>query len=323
MYLQRVGTTQQQLLGRFNYQLPLAAGVTYQRSERFVLPAQISGQYVIVVETDASRELYEHGRDDNNTTLDDQTLAITVRPRPDLRVSEIVAPASVDAGSAFSAEFVVVNLGNAATTIPQWKDHVYLSLDDKVTPDDLLIGSFSNESSLESGASYRTVTGSVEVPKRYGGTVYVLVSTDHGNVLDEWPNDTNNTRVQAVEVTPWPFADLVTSGVTAPSQAFEGNPIEVRYTVTNLGSGPTDVGAWREQIWLTTDRTRPHPGAGDLLLGYVRLRGRRPGPQCGLRPAADRHPARLSALRNLVRHALGRSVCAGLGTDRGGLRQPG
>jgi hypothetical protein len=36
--------------------------------------------------------------------------------------------------------------------------------------------------------------------------------------------------------------------------------------VTNRGSGPTNIGSWTEQIWLTKDKNRPHPGQGDILL---------------------------------------------------------
>ena len=64
--------------------------------------------------------------------------------------------------------------------------------------------------------------------------------------------------------TRWPFADLVVHDVKAPAQAFEGNTVEVRYTVTNRGSGATDTAAWTEQIWLTCDKNRPHPGQGDV-----------------------------------------------------------
>jgi hypothetical protein len=92
-------------------------------------------------------------------------------------------------------------------------------------------------------------------------------------VVDEWPNETNNVRLHPIYVNPWPFADLVVSGVTAPTQAFEGNEVEVRYTVTNLGSGATDRGEWTEQIWLTRDKNRPHPGLGDVLLGTLEYTG--------------------------------------------------
>ena len=60
---------------------------------------------------------------------------------------------------------------------------------------------------------------------------------------------------------------MVVSDPVAPAQAIEGTSVEVRYTVTNLGVGETDVDAWTETVWLCRDRNRPHPGGGDVLLG--------------------------------------------------------
>jgi large repetitive protein len=92
------------------------------------------------------------------------------------------------------------------------------------------------------------------------------VQTDAGGAVEEWPNEGNNTALFELFVNPWPFADVVVHDVKVPAQAFEGNQVEVRYTVTNRGSGPTDLGQWAEQIWLTKDKNRPHPGQGDVLL---------------------------------------------------------
>ncbi len=104
------------------------------------------------------------------------------------------------------------------------------------------------------------------MPERFRGTVYVIVQTDAGGAVDEWPNEGNNLKLFELFVNPWPFADLVVHDVKVPAQAFEGNQVEVRYTVTNRGSGATDKGQWTEQIWLTKDKNRPHPGQGDVLL---------------------------------------------------------
>jgi subtilase family serine protease len=264
--LREFGTNKTQLLGSFTFDGPLEPGKSYTRSEQFVLPQHISNQYEILVETDARNDVYEHDADGNNLTIDDDPLVVTIKARPNLQIAEIVAPDTVDAGSSFSAEFVVINQGAVPTTVAKWVDRVYLSLDDKVSSDDILISELSNEAALESGESYRSITGAVQVPKRYRGTAYVLVWADAGGQMDEWPLDNDNTLVREIYVEPWPFADLVISDVVSVAQAFEGAEVEVRYTVTNLGSGPTDVGQWTEQVWLTRDKNRPHPGAGDVLL---------------------------------------------------------
>ena len=52
--------------------------------------------------------------------------------------------------------------------------------------------------------------------------------------------------------------------MVAPTQAVVGSQIEVRYTVTNLGSATTNTDTWHDTIWLAHDRTRPTNG---ILLG--------------------------------------------------------
>ena len=99
------------------------------------------GLYEAVVTTNYRNTLYEHGATDNNTRVDDTAIPITVRPRPDLQVTEVIAPATVDPGQTVALEFVVVNQGTVATTTPNWQDRVYLSLDPVITSDDILIAS--------------------------------------------------------------------------------------------------------------------------------------------------------------------------------------
>src|SRR6185503_18448457 len=71
-----------------------------------------------------------------------------------------------------------------------------------------------------------------------------------------------------------PLADLVTSNVVAPAQGVHGAQVEVRYTVTNRGSAATDATTWQNTIWLTKDKTRPHPAKGDIKLATFQHDGR-------------------------------------------------
>ncbi|MDH4349648.1 MAG: hypothetical protein OEW56_00680, partial [Gemmatimonadota bacterium] len=270
VFLRRFGETGAGTpIGTFVYQGPLQAGMSYTRHEQIKLPSHVSDQFEILVLTDAERSVYEHTHEDNNQSVDDARITVTVLPRPDLQVASITGPAVVDAGGTASIEFTVINQGSVATRVPNWTDRVYLSLDDKITADDIVVSALSNGAALAPSEQYLSLSDTFEIPKRFRGTVYVIVMADQGGAVDEWPNETNNIRRHEIYVNPWPFADLVVSDVTAPAQAFEGNEIEVRYTVTNLGSGATDRGAWREQIWLTQDKNRPHPGLGDVLLGSL------------------------------------------------------
>ena len=104
------------------------------------------------------------------------------------------------------------------------------------------------------------------VPLRFRGTVYLIVQTDAGNQMEEWPNDGNNTFYTELYVTPQPLPDLVTSDVVAPVQAVEGasdrSPLHRHQSWSRRDTGSH----WTDTIWLTKDKNRPHPGQGDVLL---------------------------------------------------------
>jgi hypothetical protein len=281
--LQTLDGTRTYRLGEFVYGNGLGAGMSYTRREQFTLPENIQGSYRIRVTTNVprlttgARGLYEGGATDNNMTLDDDAILINLPPHPDLQVLSVTAPDQVAAGGTISLEFVIINQGAAATQKPYWKDGVYLSLDDEYSSDDTLLGQFDNGAALAPGQSYMTQTGSLAIPERMRGDMYIVVAADCAWQIDEYPNEDNNALILLpLYVEPLPAPDLVTSDVFAPDQAISGLWIEVRYTVTNLGMGPTVVSnwtnsdSWNDTIWLTRDKNRPHPGFDhpeDLLLG--------------------------------------------------------
>src|SRR3546814_8213445 len=112
VYLRRSGDTGAgTLIGTYSYTGPLDAGKTYSRKEEMRLPVKVSDNYEVIVVTDAGNVVYEHGGEDNNRAVDDATILVATLPRPDLTVSEIVAPERVSAGHTASGEFKVVNQG--------------------------------------------------------------------------------------------------------------------------------------------------------------------------------------------------------------------
>ena len=272
VYLRATGdpNAEQIEIGSFAFTGTLAAGATYSRLESLRLPDQINGQFDVTVVTDFDGAVFEDGAVANNARTHGTPLSVTVMPRPDLQVAGITVPVSaVNAGGAVSVEYEIINQGTVTTPAAGWVDRVYLSLDTEVTGDDILISEVPNAASLAPGEQYLGITGSVEVPLRFRGEVFVLVFTDADGAVDEWPNDQNNVAFASMFVNPLPFADLVTSDVIVPAQAVAGEQITVRYTVTNLGAGVTSASAWTDSIWLTVDRNRPHPGEGDFLLATV------------------------------------------------------
>jgi large repetitive protein len=244
-------------LGSFVYGNGLEAGRFYTRSEQFTVPSNLQGLYQVVVTTNASQSLFENGATSNNSEIDDQTLLLSFPSRADLQVQSVEAPATVSAGGTVSVKFTVINQGTVATTVPNWQDSVYLSLDNTLSSDDVLLGSLTNASALNPGQQYQSQTDAFVVPRRFRGSVFLLVNADANNRVDETPQDGNNLLAVPLNVIPLPPADLVAGNVVAPNQAFDGSQIEVRYTVTNKGIGESDRDNWTDTIWLTRNSDRP------------------------------------------------------------------
>uniref|UniRef100_UPI00356973C0 CARDB domain-containing protein n=1 Tax=Stieleria sp. TaxID=2795976 RepID=UPI00356973C0 len=254
-------------LGIFETSLTLDAGLSYTRAEQISLAPELEGAFQVVVHSNFTGSLYEHAAAaDNNVSEDDEIIVVSHPPRPDLQVTDIIAPTSVPAGGTISATYILTNRGTE-TTKGRWRDRVYLSLDNRVTSDDIVLGTFENAAALTPDESYQVSVDPYVVPKRFRGDVFVLVQTDFEDSIEEYPDEDNNLGTKSFFAEALPPADLVTSGVIAPDEVFEGTTIDVTYTVTNLGLGETDVDSWNDTIWLTVDRNRPDVRTDDILLG--------------------------------------------------------
>jgi len=270
-------TGQAVTLGSFTYDRNLESGMRYTRTEQLRLPAKIEGLYRIKVISNANlgksgNQVYEVGAARDNNALDSaDTLRVSLNDRPDLRVTSVVAPEHVTAGTATGIRYTLSNQGPAAAT-GRWTDNVYLSLDGNLSADDRLVGQFENGSALAASESYANETGMVDIPITYRGDAYLIVVADGNYNVDEYPNETNNVRATHFYVDPVPFGDLVASDVVAPDQVVYGSSIEVRYKVGNKGSATTRgeaaaVNSWTDSIWLARNKLKPGAYKGDILLG--------------------------------------------------------
>ncbi|MCB1964701.1 MAG: hypothetical protein KDI64_01260, partial [Candidatus Accumulibacter sp.] len=268
--LREVGGTRSFTLGVFNYAASLQAGKFYTRTEQLQLPGNVQGLFQLVLTTNAGLfPIFENGATGNNTLVDAQTLTLTVPPNPDLQVFSIDnAPATANAGGSVALDYTVINQGTVEAR-GHWTDNVYLSLKDHLDGSAIFLGSFDNQSALMPGDKYQGHTDNLPVPKRLGGPAYLIVYSNAGGTVDEFPRADNNTLVQSIYINPEPPADLVTSLVTAPNQTFDGTTIDVSYHVSNLGLETTDRGNWTDTIWLTRDPTRPNVTKGDVLLATL------------------------------------------------------
>ena len=281
LFLQSTGGGETHQFGRYTVDEPLESGTSITRTEIVLLP-RTTGQFRFFVETDTDDVIFET---DNllNTGFSDP-FQINLRPRPDLQVTvQSDYPAAITAGTILDVEFRVRNLGTADTPSAgsRWKDRVWLSSSSSSTSGALLLGELDNGSALgfpgsPNGLSTEySTTASFLIPRAISGNWFVLVETDARSQIDEFPSENNNRDAQAVAIdaNPVPPPDLVVTSIQGPGDAFDDSSFTVRYSVSNLGAGPTDPGSWTDQIWLTLGKDGPKPGRGDRLVGTFRHAG--------------------------------------------------
>lgn len=247
----------------------LVVGASYLATRNVTLPVGVSGDYFLLVKTDAQNQVFEHANEDNNVGFDAVATHINLTPPPDLEVTELEVPASAEGGQPLTIAYHVTNFGAGATPNSAWTDAFYLSSDEALDPEtDILLGERTHFGALVPDAGYdREVAFSV--PNGLEGEFFVIVKTDSKTQVFENGQTTNNIGVSegAVEIESHP-ADLVVAA-TAPTTGEAGKTISVMWTVTNQGTGDTDVEEWVDKVFLSTDTVL----GNDLLLGTFHHEG--------------------------------------------------
>ena len=199
---------------------PLGPDETAQRSTVVTLPLPGSlpdGNYAVVVETNYNRRQSESDHGNNRTTAG--TLSVTTAPLPDLRVSNVSAPATAESGQPVTISWTLHNAGDAITGAP-------VQADIFVSPSPALagakrIGSHQESADLEPGTG-RELSTTLTLPGNTpNGAVYFIVKADPANTLIE-SNETNNTAASTNATEIPARLSLVLNNDTFPEDG-EGN----------------------------------------------------------------------------------------------------
>jgi RHS repeat-associated protein len=251
------------LVGTYGHQGDLAPGASYNQSVNVTLPANISGSYYVFVYTDSGNNVYEGPWENNNFNHDPTPVAIQILPLPpssDLQVTAINIPTNATTGQAVNLSWTVRNTGGGVTDATSWKDKVYLSTDGTFNAGTAtLLGTYTHNGALAAGGSY-IQNQLVIIPYCISGQFYIFVVTDSDNNVNESTGENNNTgrSTLTIQIITGQYPDIVPSNLIIPSAANVGGPIDINYTVTNVGSfwwpGVYDAWSW-SKIYLSVDRT--------------------------------------------------------------------
>ena len=258
--------TGDRLLSSLGHNGLLLPGQEYHVSNQQVtLPFSVTpGDYFLLLEVDSGQNVYEPSNEGNNHLA--RPISIS-RETSDLQVATIDAAATAISGGQLAVSWAVGNLGAAATHANVWVDEVYLSLDTQFDASDIHLGAVLRSNPLASGDSYQVDRG-FSLPNEISGEYFVIVRTDTGQEVIEGAFENNNSTIstQTVQITLAPSPDLTVSVVDAPLDAFSGQPIELSWTVKNLGLGAAE-GTWFDAVYLSLDQVFDRNS--DIYLGFA------------------------------------------------------
>ena len=221
-------------VGIFPHTGALSPGSSYTVTQNVVLPEGITGDYHLIVETDASNRVNEFLLEGDNITVSDTTFHINLAPYPDL-VIEGLAVGTPDASGEFSIGWQSANRGTAVAS--GWKERIVIT--------DLAAGNVVQSLGKDvTGplAPNGTISQQLKFTPQLGGRYSVTVTTDADSAIFEYggashaAGEENNTTSTVVAAQ----VDLRVSGVTiTPPQGLQsGGNFTVSWTDTNTGNVP-------------------------------------------------------------------------------------
>ncbi|MCA9171652.1 MAG: hypothetical protein KDB23_28490, partial [Planctomycetales bacterium] len=230
----------------------LGSASAYTVEADFVVPAVANNDYRVLVVTDASREVYERDAEANNTLADTDIIALR---HADLQISSVTLPtgANAVAGSLFRVDAQLTNAGQGRA-VGGWKDAVYLSLDDKLSADDVRLDDLERVQDLAPGATV-SLSYTVELPNGIEGAYRLLVVADADHDVPEVQDEQNNVAASpVVQISLAPYADLTVTNISAAAELI-GDPVDltINWTVANQGTGSGLQSEWIDRIVLSSD----------------------------------------------------------------------
>lgn len=228
---------------------PLAYNQSYTTSAKVKIPQGTSGTNYIIVVADKMDVHYDVNRNNNAGTA--HAIAITLTPSPDLVVTKLNAPHTVDAGQEVEIIYRVQNVGPGPTISGGWLDRFYISSDYVIDKNDVILGSKNFSGVLNSGEFYED-TVKFFVPHMPTGNYIMILKTDNNNVEYEHNAAHNNTLTSNIFINQLPPADLQVASITIPDTALAGEMITVSWEVINMGSNKAN-GYMKDNVYITKD----------------------------------------------------------------------
>ncbi|MBX2850761.1 MAG: hypothetical protein KTR15_03325 [Phycisphaeraceae bacterium] len=185
-------------LRTFGRTAPLGPGQGYRHDGvELDLPQGVAGPMHLVFAADSDQLLDQPSFTKGFTSV---PIELIDTDEPDLVVPSIVSPSRLVIGRPAPIAFSVANLGSVPTVNSGWVDGVYLSSDDQLDEDDLLLASVSASQPLQPRSRYELKV-ELAIPESVEpGSGFLIVKADAEDAVNEAVFEDNNTFAVPIEV---------------------------------------------------------------------------------------------------------------------------
>jgi hypothetical protein len=193
---------------------PLGRGERATRAfESLAVPADYRGPVYIIAQTDRGDAVDEGGREANNVRavlvriveppqpVPEQTPQ-AMGPKPDLIVQAVDAPEQMIAGEPFEMKYEVANVGEVPAAPGDWLNSVYISKDDQLDSDDMVLHSRPQRGDIAPGTAQPMAVGEAAIDERFAGDAFLIIEADSDNRIDEQREDNNAVAVPIKVIVP-------------------------------------------------------------------------------------------------------------------------
>ncbi|MEM8872655.1 MAG: CARDB domain-containing protein [Planctomycetota bacterium] len=234
--------------------IPLADGATYNRTPQITLGLDTNrppGTYYLHVVADTNGQITEANEADNIVTIG--PITVEAPALPNLTATNVTAPAAASSGETVNVTWTLTNAGDQDFT-GTFNERLFISTDDTIGGDQFLKDVPFTGTLLAGQSISRTAT--VDVPLDADGERWFVVSTDIGDVVEEYLNETDNAGITSTPttVTLAPQVDLIPSNIQGPTTALSGETIVITWTITNDGTADFN-GTYSDRLYLSSDDT--------------------------------------------------------------------
>ncbi len=228
----------------------------YSRATPIRLPNGMAGDFFFIVEIDAENAAGDSSRG-NNVIIAATLTRITLAPSPDLVITKLSLPRTVNAGQPLMVTYSVENRGAGGLVNSAWFDAFYLSNNTTLEAGDPVLKFQQKSRTLAPRAGY-TDSVEVEMPSFAAGTYFLIAKADSRNDIYEHNAEDNNVRLSdstgvrpIIVIQPQP-ADLIVSGITMPANAVPGEDITISWTLKNVSSNRA-IGRLTDVVYISAD----------------------------------------------------------------------